>query len=42
MLELESTELDQVIVRAKRKDPAYEIIQFAIENREKNQNALES
>ena len=36
ILEYESRELDQVVVKAKRKDPAYEIIQLAIENREKN------
>ncbi len=42
ILELEAKELDQVIVRAARKDPAYEVIQKAIENREKNQQALES
>jgi hypothetical protein len=34
-LKSSSTELEQVVVRAKRKDPAYEIIQFVIDNKER-------
>lgn len=32
-LESSSTELDQIVVRASRRDPAYEIIQLAIDNK---------
>ena len=34
-LKASSLELEQVVVRAKRKDPAYEIIQFVIDNKER-------
>jgi len=37
ILEADTKELEEIIVKAKRKDPAYEIIQNAIENREINQ-----
>jgi len=39
-LKPENQKLDELVIRARRKDPAYEIIQYAIENREKNQRIL--
>ena len=41
-MESSTIELDQVIIRAKRKDPAYEIIQKVIENREKYDHRFNS
>ncbi|MDH5604707.1 MAG: DUF5686 and carboxypeptidase regulatory-like domain-containing protein, partial [Cyclobacteriaceae bacterium] len=41
-MEPSTVELEQVIIRAKRKDPAYEIIQKVIDNREKYDHNFDS
>lgn len=42
LLETSSVELEQVIIKANRRDPAYEIIQSAIKNKNLNDKELQS
>ena len=41
-LETSSTELEEIIIKSKRKDPAYEIIQFVIDNKKNNLTGVQS
>ena len=42
IIETSSIELDQIVVRSKRKDPAYEIMQLVIDNKEQYLKKLDS
>lgn len=42
LLQSSSWELDEVVIRAKRRDPAYEIVQHAIDNKEKYLTDIQS